>query len=94
MVEESLYRVQEGSPRLISTTFNNGLPAGIERVEYEINLGGWAQCGTVENYGEGIGARAGIELVHNVEELLEKFRSPLIVPTHVPSLYLICRAQL
>ncbi len=38
IVEESLFVVQADFPRLTTAQFPNGLPAGIERVEYEINL--------------------------------------------------------
>lgn len=38
VVSEHLYEVGEGFPRLSATSFVGGLPAGIERVEYEVNL--------------------------------------------------------
>lgn len=38
IVEEGLFPVQADFPRLTPAQFPNGLPAGIERVEYEINL--------------------------------------------------------
>ena len=42
VVEEGLFRVEENFPRLTGASFSNGVPPGIERVEYEVNLGG---CG-------------------------------------------------
>lgn len=42
VVEEGLFRVEEDFPRLTTARFPSGIPAGVERVEYEINLGG---CG-------------------------------------------------
>ena len=38
IVEEGLFSVQADFPRLTPAQFPTGLPAGIERVEYEINL--------------------------------------------------------
>jgi hypothetical protein len=38
IVDERLYRVANDFPRLSSASFVNGLPAGIERVEYKVNL--------------------------------------------------------
>src|ERR1700687_1150217 len=38
IVDERMYRVEEDFPRLQSTTFSHGVPAGIERIEYEVNL--------------------------------------------------------
>lgn len=38
IVEEGLFTVRADFPRLTPAQFPNGLPAGIERVEYEINL--------------------------------------------------------
>lgn len=38
IAEERLYLVTEGFPRLATTSFVNGLPAGVERVDYVINL--------------------------------------------------------
>jgi hypothetical protein len=40
VINERLYEVGDGFPRLSATSFANGLPSGIERVEYEINLDG------------------------------------------------------
>ncbi len=42
VVEEGLFRVEEDFPRLTTMSFAAGVPIGIERVEYEINL---AACG-------------------------------------------------
>jgi hypothetical protein len=41
IVAEGLYIVREDFPRLIPSFFPDGIPAGVERVEYEINLGGF-----------------------------------------------------
>lgn len=38
IVEEGLFRVEEDFPRLTPASFPGGIPAGLERVEYEINL--------------------------------------------------------
>jgi hypothetical protein len=40
VINERLYDVAEGFPRLSAANFVNGLPSGIERVEYEVNLEG------------------------------------------------------
>ena len=42
VVEEGLFRVEEDFPRLTAASFPSGVPAGIERVDYEVNLSG---CG-------------------------------------------------
>jgi hypothetical protein len=38
IVNERLYEVAESFPRLSAASFPQGLPSGIERVEYEVNL--------------------------------------------------------
>ncbi|MDI6905961.1 MAG: PD-(D/E)XK motif protein, partial [Thermoanaerobacterales bacterium] len=38
VVSERLYLVETGFPRLSTSSFSGGLPRGVERVEYEINL--------------------------------------------------------
>jgi len=38
VINERLYEVGEDFPRLSAASFVDGLPAGVERVEYEINL--------------------------------------------------------
>ena len=38
IVDERLYRVGEGFPRLSASSFASGIPPGVERVEYEVNL--------------------------------------------------------
>jgi hypothetical protein len=38
VINERLYEVREGFPRLSEASFAAGLPSGVERVEYEINL--------------------------------------------------------
>ncbi|MGH8121564.1 MAG: PD-(D/E)XK motif protein, partial [Rudaea sp.] len=40
VVTEGLYRVEQGFPRLTSDSFETSVPAGVESVEYEINLAG------------------------------------------------------
>jgi hypothetical protein len=40
VMNERLYEVGPGFPRLSTASFADGLPSGIERVEYEINLDG------------------------------------------------------
>lgn len=39
VVDERLYQVGDGFPRLTPTSFAGGVPTGIERIEYDINLG-------------------------------------------------------
>jgi hypothetical protein len=39
--EEKLYRVEENFPRLTQSLFRDSVPAGIERIEYDINLSGF-----------------------------------------------------
>ena len=41
IVDEGWYRVEENFPRLTQTSFAGGIPSGVERVEYEINLAGF-----------------------------------------------------
>jgi hypothetical protein len=38
IIEEVLFRVGEDFPKLINANFINGIPAGIEKIDYEINL--------------------------------------------------------
>ncbi|MHB1537540.1 MAG: PD-(D/E)XK motif protein [Acidimicrobiales bacterium] len=38
IISERLYEVSDSVPRISATSFSAGLPPGIERVEYEINL--------------------------------------------------------
>jgi Putative PD-(D/E)XK family member, (DUF4420) len=46
VVDERLYTVAEDFPRLSAASFTGGLPVGIERVEYETNLEGFAHLVT------------------------------------------------
>jgi len=41
VVEEGLYVVRDDFPRLTPTQFIGGLPYGVEKVDYEVNLGGF-----------------------------------------------------
>jgi hypothetical protein len=41
VVEEGLFNVCDAFPRLTVTQLTAGVPPGVERVEYEINLGGF-----------------------------------------------------
>jgi len=41
VVEEGLFRVENDFPRLTTNSFQSGVPSGIERIEYEINLAGF-----------------------------------------------------
>lgn len=45
---EGLFMVHEDFPRLIPANFPDGVPAGVERVEYEIDLGGFARYRVAE----------------------------------------------
>ena len=40
-IEEGLFRVEQDFPCITPTSFRVGVPSGVERVEYEINLGGY-----------------------------------------------------
>jgi len=40
VVDERLYHVADGFPRITPASFVGGLPAGVERVDYEINVEG------------------------------------------------------
>ncbi len=41
VIYEGLYAVREDFPRIVPTSFTAGVPAGVERVEYDINLSGF-----------------------------------------------------
>lgn len=41
VIEEGLFRVRENFPRVTAAQFTAGVPPGVERVEYEINLSGF-----------------------------------------------------
>jgi hypothetical protein len=41
VVEEGLFQVRDDFPRLTGAQFTVGIPSGVERVEYEINLSGF-----------------------------------------------------
>lgn len=40
VVDEGLFRVEQDFPRVTAACFADGVPSGVERVEYEVNLGG------------------------------------------------------
>lgn len=40
IVDEALFRVEQDFPRITAASFEAGVPSGVERVEYEVNLGG------------------------------------------------------
>lgn len=40
VVDEGLFRVEQDFPRITAASFEAGVPSGVERVEYEVNLGG------------------------------------------------------
>jgi hypothetical protein len=42
IIEEALFEVTGDFPKISADNFTGGIPAGIERVEYEINLNGYA----------------------------------------------------
>jgi Putative PD-(D/E)XK family member, (DUF4420) len=46
VLDERLYRVSDDFPRLSIDSFRSGLPVGIERIEYETNLEGFAHLVT------------------------------------------------
>ena len=52
VVEEGLFTVIQDFPRLLLTSFSSGLPAGVERVEYEVNLAGFAHLRIAQNPSE------------------------------------------
>lgn len=41
VVEEGLYRIGPGFPRIVRAAFASGIPAGVEHIGYEINLSGF-----------------------------------------------------
>jgi hypothetical protein len=43
VIDDGLYAVRGDFPRIVPASFAAGVPAGIERVEYGINLGGFDQ---------------------------------------------------
>jgi len=40
IVDEALFRVEQDFPRITAASFEVSVPSGVERVEYEVNLGG------------------------------------------------------
>lgn len=40
VIDECLFRVEQDFPRITVASFREGVPSGVERVEYEVNLGG------------------------------------------------------
>lgn len=49
VIEEGLFTVIQDFPRLLLTSFSSGLPVGVERVEYEVNLAGFAHLRIARN---------------------------------------------
>lgn len=49
VVDERLYRVEENFPRLSAGDLRQGVPAGIERMEYDVNLEGFAHLITARS---------------------------------------------
>lgn len=41
VIDEGLFRVEQDFPRITAASFESGLPSGVERVEYEVNLNGY-----------------------------------------------------
>jgi len=41
IIEEALFNVMGDFPRINAKNFSAGIPTGIEKVEYEINLNGF-----------------------------------------------------
>ncbi len=41
VVDEGLFRVEQDFPRITTASFESGVPSGVERVEYEVNLDGF-----------------------------------------------------
>jgi hypothetical protein len=41
VAEEVLFCVHDDFPRITKQSFSNGVPAGVERIEYGINLSGY-----------------------------------------------------
>lgn len=46
---EELFKVERDFPRITAGTFPNGVPAGVERVDYEINLSAFAHLRIASN---------------------------------------------
>lgn len=40
VIDECLFRVEQDFPRITVSSFRDGVPSGVVRVEYEVNLGG------------------------------------------------------
>lgn len=53
VVEEGLFRVRDGFPRLTAAQLTAGVPPGVERVEYEINLSGFDHLCIARNANDG-----------------------------------------
>jgi len=52
VVEEGLFTVNDRFPRITPTSLKAGVPQGVERVEYEINLSGFADLCIARNIDE------------------------------------------
>jgi len=55
VVEEGLYVVRDNFPRLTEEQFHAGVPSGIERVEYEINLNTFNHLRIARSFSDGTG---------------------------------------
>jgi hypothetical protein len=44
VIDERLYRVSEGFPRITTASFPSGPPPGVERVDYDVNLEAFPHC--------------------------------------------------
>jgi hypothetical protein len=52
VVEEGLFTVNDRFPRITPTCFKAGVPPGVERVEYEINLSGFTDLRIAKSVNE------------------------------------------
>ncbi len=53
IVDERLFAVTDGFPRIVPDTFGGGIPPGVESVEYEINLNAFEQLILASNPDQG-----------------------------------------
>ncbi|MGA2158300.1 MAG: PD-(D/E)XK motif protein [Dehalococcoidia bacterium] len=55
IIEETLFAVRDDFPRLLPMSFLNGVPEGIERIDYEINLNTYGHLIVARRWDEWIG---------------------------------------